>query len=381
MAELKKYKKTNDGTPANAGGSDYKSERSTSIYHDRKWEYTVNIVKRLAGGNYDAPIVIEGPDKKLLAELELLRRGLRDYRDEVEYKERRLSTDVASVAHDLKTPLAVISGYAECIQAGMTDKDYPSLISDKAQEMNEQVVGIVEANRRAKEERHFVKVNCKEFFANEVGKYSVLAKKKNINYVVGKTKKGVVYGDENILASIVQNIITNAVKYTEPGGEIKISFSKTRKYYKISVKDNGKGISADDLPHVFDKYFMADKSRSNTNSSGLGLYTANEYATEHGGKITVSSKEGKGSTFTVFLPIESDLTKGTVRFNKMPIPEKLFFLILGFFLTSVIYRIMRASETERYVDVVFACVTFLLSPIIWVADVVCVIFTNKMYEC
>lgn len=373
MASVKDEKNKNENKPV--GNAD----TGVSLYHERKRAYTVNVVKRLQEGNYDAPVVVDGPDKQLLRELELLRRGLKDIRDEAEDKERRLSTDIASVAHDLKTPLAVISGYAECIQAGMTDKDYPTLIFDKAQEMNEQVVGIVEANRKAKEERHFVKLDCREFFGRETAKYADLAKGKNIKYVVGKPKKGVVYGDEKVLASVVQNVITNAVRYTAEGGEVKISFSKSSKYYKISVKDNGKGISEADLPHVFDKYFMADKSRSNTNSSGLGLYTASEYAKEHGGEIKVKSKEGKGSRFTVCLPLESDLSKGTKRFDKMPRAEKLVFLLIGFFLTSVIYRIMRAYETEKYSDVITVWITFFLSPIIWVADIISVFFTNKLY--
>ncbi len=373
MASVKDEKNKVESKPV--GNAD----TGVSLYHERKRAYTVNVVKRLQEGNYDAPVVLDGPDKQLLRELEILRRGLRDIRDEAEDKERRLSTDVASVAHDLKTPLAVISGYAECIQAGMTDKDYPTLIFDKAREMNEQVVGIVEANRKAKGERHFTKLDCKEFFGRETAKYADLAKSKNIKYVVGKPKKGVVYGDEKVLASVIQNVITNAVKYTDAGGEIKISFSKTTKYYKISVKDNGKGISEADLPHVFDKYFMADKSRSNTNSSGLGLYTANEYAKEHGGEIKVKSEEGKGSRFTVYIPLESDLSKGTKRFDKMPRAEKLVFLLIGFFLTGVIYRIIRACETEKFADAITAWITFFLSPIIWVADIISVFFTNKLY--
>lgn len=383
MASLNDDKNLNE-TPlaentASVLPSDEKTADNNVIYHERKRAYTIGVVRRLAEGNYDAPIVVEGADRQLLRELEILRRGLRDYRDKTEEKERRLSTDVASVAHDMKTPLAVIAGYAECIQAGMTDKDYPTLIYEKAQEMNEQVVGIVEANRRAKQERHFVKVDCREFFTAECEKYSVVAKRKNIEYTVGKPKKGFVYGDESILASIIQNIITNAVKYTDEGGSIKISFAKTAKHYKITVKDNGKGISKEDLPHIFDKYFMVDKSRSTSNSSGLGLYTAKEYVEEHGGEIKVKSEVGKGSRFTVCLPIEDEMLKGTKIFDKMPRVEKLLMLTIGFFLTSVIYRIIRACETERYSDAITAWISFFLCPIIWVADIVAVAFTNKLY--
>lgn len=381
MASLNDDKNLNETPLAEDAASvlPFDEKRNKSIYHDRKRAYTVGVVRRLAEGNYDAPIVVEGADRQLLRELEILRRGLRDYRDKAEEEKRRLSTDVASVAHDLKTPLAVIAGYAECIQAGMTDKDYPTLIFEKAQEMNEQVVGIVEANRRAKQERHFVKVDCREFFAAECEKYSVIAKRKNIEYTVGKPKKGFVYGDESILSSIVQNIVTNAVKYTGAGGRIKISFSKTAKHYKITVKDSGKGISKEDLPRVFDKYFMADKSRSTSNSSGLGLYTAKEYVTEHGGEIKVKSEVGKGSSFTVCLPFENEMLRGTKIFDRMPRIEKLLMLTLGFFLTGVIYRIIRACETEELSDVITAWITFFLCPIIWVADIVAVAFTNKLY--
>lgn len=356
-----------------------KSEGVVAVYHERKRSYTMSVIKRLSEGNYDAPIVLDGPDKKLLTELEILRRGLRDARDAAEKNEMKLSTDVASVAHDLKTPLSVIAGYAECIQAGMTDKDYPSLIYAKAQEMNDQVIGIVEANRKAKPEKHFEKIDCQEFFEREAVKYSVLAKNKNIKYIVGRPKRGWVYGDANILASIVQNIITNAVKYTDEGGRVRITFAKSAKYYRFTVADNGKGISKTDLPHVFEKYFMADKSRSNTNSSGLGLFTANEYTTAHGGKIKAKSKEGKGSKFSVYIPMESDMAKPSRKFDRMSRTAKLFFLTIGIFFTSIVYRILRAYETEKFSDAMTAVVTFFMCPFVWIMDLMNVVLSNRMF--
>jgi signal transduction histidine kinase len=107
---------------------------------------------------------------------------------------------------------------------------------------------------------------------------------------------------------LVLNLVDNAIKYT-PSGEIRLSVSKQHGQVGLSVSDTGMGIPAADLPHVFDRFYRVDKARTREKGgTGLGLSIADWIAKMHGGYVQVQSEQGKGSTFTVWLP---EKTNGT----------------------------------------------------------------------
>ena len=97
--------------------------------------------------------------------------------------------------------------------------------------------------------------------------------------------------------------MTNAIHYNRPGGEVRITARTEEGFAVLTVADNGLGIAAEDLPHLFERFYRADKARTNTGGSrGLGLAICQAIATAHGGSITVQSEPGRGSTFTLRLP-------------------------------------------------------------------------------
>ena len=109
-------------------------------------------------------------------------------------------------------------------------------------------------------------------------------------------------GDARMLQRMLANILDNAVKYTPPGGEVEISLSESeKKDIIIAIRDSGIGISETDVPHVFERFYLCDRSRSQP-GTGLGLSLARAIARAHGGDITVRSALDQGSTFTVTLP-------------------------------------------------------------------------------
>ena len=113
----------------------------------------------------------------------------------------------------------------------------------------------------------------------------------------------VVLGDSDRLRQLLQNLIGNAIKYT-PDGKISISLSKENDWAIIEVIDTGLGIPAEDLPHIFDRFYRVDKARSRAQGgSGLGLSIAKWVTEAHGGEIKVTSQVGEGTTFTIRLPI------------------------------------------------------------------------------
>lgn len=116
-----------------------------------------------------------------------------------------------------------------------------------------------------------------------------------------------VRGDRDRLKQVILNLGANAINYTQQGGEVKIGLSKTEGKARLVVSDTGPGISPEDLPHIFERFYRGEKSRTRQDSEssfGLGLSIAHWIVQAHGGRIEVSSTVGVGSNFCVWLPLE-----------------------------------------------------------------------------
>lgn len=335
-------------------------------------------IVQLMEGNYDTPIrYYSKHDKPICAELEKLRVRLRDERLAQKSGAVSLNATVSSIAHDLKTPLAIIAGYAECLEAGMTDKDYCSLIIEKANQMNDKVVEIVEANRR--EDRNtedFVKVNTKVFFYDECERCRGLAKEKDISYTVKTPPVDEIYCQKRAISTMLQNLISNAVKYTPKGGRVRVDFAITPNYFKINVHDTGIGISKQDLPYIFEKYFIADKTRNDIKNSGLGLANVKFVLEQHGGFIKVKSKPNRGSTFSVYLPREKKERKYFEDYNRV---IKIAIITAGLpFLSPIIYRLSKAIRSNDTKNILTTLVCIPFFPFMWIFDVVDLAVSNRI---
>ncbi|MFA5085719.1 MAG: HAMP domain-containing sensor histidine kinase, partial [Candidatus Omnitrophota bacterium] len=110
-------------------------------------------------------------------------------------------------------------------------------------------------------------------------------------------------GDEERLESLFTNMVNNAIKYTHRNGKVVVAVHKRKGFANVTISDTGIGIPDDEIPYIFDRFYQVNKSRSPKNGFGLGLSVARSIAESHKGKITVESHPGKGSIFTVALPI------------------------------------------------------------------------------
>ena len=240
--------------------------------------------------------------KNLIANLENLRKEIFLSRARTTKEYAKVEQEIANVTHDLKTPLAVITGAVECLEDGIDDKDYVQVIKSKTQEMNDIVLRIIASSRAiaedAKNQRSVV--FSRDFFPTHLEKYRYLIEGKKIKYVIKKIPNALIAVRENDIVSVMDNLLTNATKYTQKG-KIVVSFKKTRSLLFVSVKDTGIGINEDELPNVFNRFYSGDKSRQ-VGGTGIGLNYVKETIEEHGGKVYVQSKEGKGSTFTISIP-------------------------------------------------------------------------------
>lgn len=338
---------------------------------------------RLLNGDIYTPIRIIGKTprkRKIFIDLERVRLVMLAQKDREREMGEKNRTATASVAHDLKTPLAVIQGYAECIQDGIADKDYPSLIQSKVTEMSELVLSLVDTAREESSSREYMeKIPARTALRAALEKCRPYAKQKKITYKIGNIPNVALRADMGKLERVFQNIVTNAVKYTPEGGAIKVYFHRGRKYLKITVADNGSGIAKDVLPLIFDKFYTEDKSRGSANK-GLGLYICKEIIERHGGSVDVSSKKGKGSKFIIKLPIEKDAAlKGpTYGIDRLPKASKFaLFFFTGWILCSV-YRFMKCAHTLRYSTLFGAFSATYLFFFFWIIDLCSILSTGEI---
>lgn len=212
---------------------------------------------------------------------------------------------LADVSHELRTPLTAIRGNVDLMRRmGEADEESLQIIQEEAERMS-RLVGDLLLLARADAgglplERG--KVDLDTIFFEVYRQVSLLDKKVDVNVV--EIDQVCVIGDADRLKQLIWNLVGNAIKYTPVGGEVKLSLSKDKGWATIIVADSGIGIPPEDLPYVFDRFYRVDKARTRgPGGSGLGLSIARWVAQAHGGNISVASEMGKGTTFTVMLPV------------------------------------------------------------------------------
>jgi signal transduction histidine kinase len=147
-------------------------------------------------------------------------------------------------------------------------------------------------------------VNIKNLLTELVSDVQVISDEKKINIQLEGPENLVLRGDKMRLRELFLNLLDNAIYYTPPVRKITVSLSKQGNYALVSVRDTGIGIAEDSIPNLFKRFYRIDKSRSqNEGGSGLGLAICKRIVDLHYGKIEVESEVGKGSTFSVYLPL------------------------------------------------------------------------------
>ena len=138
---------------------------------------------------------------------------------------------------------------------------------------------------------------------------SVVAQQKHQEIKVTLADGCEIHADRPKLTQVVYNILDNAIKYTQPGGVIRLRLVRSGRNAVLTIADNGPGIPKEDQAHIFDRFYRVDKARSrDTGGTGLGLSIVHQFVLMHGGNITVDSAEGNGTTFTIELPMGGHLT-------------------------------------------------------------------------
>ena len=216
---------------------------------------------------------------------------------------------LADVSHELRTPLTVIKGNVDLMRR-MKEIDEESLnsIDQEAGRLTRLVGGLL---MLAQAESGKLTLNLKpvelDTLLTEVFQQMRVLAGSKLNVHLNEIDQAMVNGDRDRLKQVLLNLTANAIQYTPPGGDVFVSLAIVKDQARIIVRDTGPGIPAEDLPHIFERFYRAEKSRTRSKVSGfgLGLAIAHWIVEHHGGRIEVDSKEGRGTTFAIWLPLYS----------------------------------------------------------------------------
>ena len=220
---------------------------------------------------------------------------------------------IGNISHDLRTPIAGIKAMVETLKDNAIDDrdaamDFLTRINSEVDRLTQMVTELTELSRieTGKAELRMETIDLNLLIEEVVSQMSPLAEGRSVIITANlDTSLPSVKADKERIRQTLINLVDNAIKFNYPGGRIIISTNHDIESVIVNVSDTGMGISKEDLPHVFERFYKADKSRTNR-GSGLGLAIAKHTVEAHGGAIWAQSEEGKGSTLSFSLPFSTN---------------------------------------------------------------------------
>ncbi len=279
-----------------AGKGRFDMEHIIIGYHDEKlrWVRAIGEIQQKEGKEYFTGVIHEITEKKL---------------DEI-----RKNDFIGMVSHELKTPLTSIKTYIQLMQArfSKTEDDALSRILEKADlqinKMTTMINGFLDISRF---ESGKIQINHQQFDLSELLKTTEEEAKATIDShmtVFSPIESVEVNADRDKIEQVVNNLISNAIKYSPAGSVIRISCTSDDQFAYVSIKDQGKGIKKEDITHIFDRYYRVEGEEMQSISGfGIGLYLCSEIISHHRGSIRVESEIGEGSEFIFSLPLKKDI--------------------------------------------------------------------------
>jgi signal transduction histidine kinase len=244
-------------------------------------------------------------------ELDRLSATVNEFLDRIAVYLSQSNNLLANSAHELRTPLAAIRSSIEvAIGGNRTPQEYQELLSEvigecaSLERLVNQLLLLAETDSELIR-AHSEQVDLSGLVERCAEMFSAVAEAQQIELVTAVVPHVFVMGFGNHLRQVVNNLLDNAIKFTEPGGTVRVSLFREGSSSILRVADTGSGIPAADLPHIFERFFRGDRSRQRieqTTGTGLGLSICQAIVAAHRGRIFVETREGSGTTMTVQLP-------------------------------------------------------------------------------
>ena len=275
-----------------------------------------NAARNIRDGNLDFSVAPDGKGIKeiddVVEDFEEMRTRLKESQEEKDRYDVDNRELISNISHDLKTPITSIKGYCEGIMDGVADtpekkERYIRTIYNKANDMDRLINELTYYSRidSNKMMYSFTKININEYFNDCADELSDELATEHIQLTYENTlqKQETIIGDAEQLKRVIHNIVSNSVKYMDkPEKKIAIRLFDAGDFVQADFEDNGKGISKQDLPKIFDRFYRTDASRNSVRGgSGIGLSIVKKIMDDHGGSVWATSTLGEGTTMHFIL--------------------------------------------------------------------------------
>ncbi|MGG4342038.1 sensor histidine kinase [Paenibacillus lautus] len=275
-----------------------------SVFLVRPIKKLTKATKRIAAGDFNVKLNI-----KQTSELGTLARSFEDMMHDLQRLEQMRREFVTNVSHEVQSPLTSISGYAQALkQVDLSDQErsrYLDIIIAEAKRMSVMSDSLLKLSmlESQSQQPRLSTLSLDEQIRRVIVTLQPQWSARNIHFELDlQTVK--VTADHDQLNQVWTNILSNAIKFSEDGGVIKVSIKQDIKYVTVRITDTGIGISLEDQKRIFERFFKADRSHSRKyDGSGMGLAIVKQIVSLHQGDIRVESEPGQGTTFIVTLPI------------------------------------------------------------------------------
>ena len=255
---------------------------------------------------------LDRPEAKITSEykeLEPFMQTIRTQHENILRAAKMRQDFTANVSHELKTPLAAISGYSELMEAGMVQgeeiKRYAKEIRHNSNRLLALINDIIHLSEMDRNEYEVAmqQVNLSELVQNNLESLKISAEQRDVSLrYVGEP--AYVYGNAGLLEELLWNLCDNAIRYNKENGVVKVQIEKTKEQVLLVVSDTGIGISAEHQERIFERFYRVDKSRSKeTGGTGLGLAIVKHIVAQHDAELSLESKPGEGTKITVSFPM------------------------------------------------------------------------------
>lgn len=216
-----------------------------------------------------------------------------------------------NASHELKTPVTAISGFAKTLLGGAMDDrktlvEFLKIIDQQSTQLTSLIQDVLTISHIQNEtSQHAETLNLRSFVAERLQGYLSMAKLHDVTLKNEIPESATITVDSKTLLRILQNLVSNAIKYNRPGGQVTVKYSVNDSFWQLHVSDTGIGIAQKDISRLFERFYRVDDSRTKqkVSGTGLGLAIVKELVDSIGGVIHVKSQRGVGSTFTVEFPI------------------------------------------------------------------------------
>lgn len=274
-----------------------------------------HIVQCYSKGDFSQRIPVRGKD-----EASQLGRSFNDMADQLKNLEVTRQSFVTNVSHELRSPLTSMKGFLEAMMDGTIPPEehdhYIDIVLSETRRMTAMVNDLLDL---ARIESGIITVNYEVFDINELIRRTLITFEARISEkrmeldVRFANEQSFVYADSNQISQVLRNLIDNAIKYSPEGRTLLVSTYALRKEVYVTIRDTGVGIPAEDVPHIFDRFYKVEKAHTPSPQvgSGLGLAIVKKIIEAHGQSITVKSARGKGTQFTFTLEKANTLKRVT----------------------------------------------------------------------